>query len=103
MRVKFDWDDGNLAHAGKHGLSIAEMEAVLVGPPPPLIAPDVDHSMAGEQRLIAIGRQNPRKPVFVVFTLREREGQTFVRIISARRMREKEYRRYAEAHPPPRD
>lgn len=103
MRAKFDWDDGNRTHTRKHGISIAEMEAVFVGPKPPLVAPDINHSSAGEQRLIAIGRQDPGKPIFVVFTLREREGQTLIRIISARRMREKEYRRYAETRPPPAD
>jgi uncharacterized DUF497 family protein len=29
----FDWDDGNRTHCRKHGVSIAEIEALLRGTP----------------------------------------------------------------------
>jgi uncharacterized DUF497 family protein len=38
----FDWDDGNREKCRKHGLSIAEIEALFADAP--RIAPDVKHS-----------------------------------------------------------
>ena len=54
LRVSgFDWDDGNRTKCEKHGVSIAEIEALFRGAP--RVAPDPKHS-AGEDRLIAVGR-----------------------------------------------
>ena len=47
----FDWDEGNRAHCRKHGVSIAEIEALLRGTP--RIAPDLKHVHL-EDRLIAV-------------------------------------------------
>jgi uncharacterized protein len=42
----FDWDIGNRTHCRNHGISIAEIEALLRGNP--RIAPDLKHiSMTG--------------------------------------------------------
>jgi uncharacterized DUF497 family protein len=49
----FDWDDGNRAHCCKHGVSIAEIKALLRGTP--RVAPDLKHAHL-EDRLIAVGR-----------------------------------------------
>jgi uncharacterized protein len=38
----FNWDNGNRAHCRKHGVSIAEIEALLRGTP--RIAPDLKHA-----------------------------------------------------------
>jgi uncharacterized DUF497 family protein len=45
----FDWDRGNRAHCRKHGISIAEIEALLRGAPQ--IAPDLKHARL-EDRLM---------------------------------------------------
>ncbi len=86
----FDWDAGNRAHCQKHGVSIAEIEALLRGTPQ--IAPDLRHAHL-EDRLIAVGRTAQGRPLFVAFT-RERFGQPTVRPVSARYMHEKEAKTY---------
>lgn len=83
----FEWDDGNLAKCQKHGVTIAEIEAVFHHQP--MIAPDKAHSKV-EQRLIAIGSGAGTRPIFVVFTLREVDEETLIRPISARYMHKKE-------------
>ncbi len=87
----FDWDAGNRDKCRKHGVSLAEIEAVLGGQP--LIASDPGHSM-GETRSIAVGRTVAGRAVFIAFTLRMRGGRWLFRPISARYMRAKESQRY---------
>src|SRR3954454_13513800 len=87
----FDWDEGNRAHCQKHGVPIAEIEALLRGTP--RIAPDLKHTQL-EDRLIAVGRTAQGRPLFVAFTVRERFGQPTIRPVSARYMHEKEIRSY---------
>lgn len=57
--------------------------------------PDIDHS-GTETRFLAIGKANARH-VFVAFTLREIDGETFIRPVSARYMHKKEIDHYEEA------
>ena len=92
----FDWDEGNRAKCQKHGVSIEEIEAVLRGQP--RVAPDPAHS-AYEDRLIAIGRNRHGRPLFVAFTIRERNQQRLIRPITARYMHTREIRRYEAAGP----
>jgi uncharacterized DUF497 family protein len=87
----FDWDAGNREKCQKHGVSIAEIEAVLGGDPQ--IAPAPRRSFT-EERFIAVGRTPERRPLFIAFTLRVRDGACLVRPISARYMHAKEIRRY---------
>jgi uncharacterized DUF497 family protein len=89
-----DWDDGNLAKCQTHGVSVAEVEAVFAGEPH--YSPDEAHSV-DEQRYLATGRTAEGRPIFVVFTIRERGGRRYVRPISARYMHAKEARRYGNA------
>jgi uncharacterized DUF497 family protein len=63
------WDEGNRAKCQKHGLSIAQVEALFAHNP--RIAPDPKHS-ADEDRLIAVGRTTGRH-VFVAFTIRVKQ------------------------------
>jgi hypothetical protein len=87
----FDWDKGNRAHSQKHGVSIAEIEALLRGTPQ--IAPDLKHAHL-EDRLIAVGRTAQGRPLFVAFTIRERFGQPTIRPVSARFMHAEEIKGY---------
>jgi uncharacterized DUF497 family protein len=87
----FDWDDGNIAKCRKHGVPLADIEAVFMAGPD--VAPDMKHS-GDEQRFIAIGKDKAGRPLFVAFTFREYKGATFIRPISARYMHEKEIRAY---------
>ncbi|MDQ2861086.1 MAG: BrnT family toxin [Pseudomonadota bacterium] len=87
----FDWDGGNRCKCGKHGVSIAEIEAVFRGDP--RVAPDVKHS-GDETRFIAIDANSAGRPLFVAFTFRWVEGVRLIRPVSARYMHAKEIDRY---------
>src|SRR3954470_7988126 len=87
----FDWDAGNRAKCTKHGLTIGAIETCLRGDP--LIAPDLRHSV-NEQRFLAVGRDSGGRGIFVVFTMRERDGLTLLRPLSARYMHRKEIEGY---------
>ena len=89
--VDIEWDDGNREKCQKHGVSIAEIEAVLRGKP--RIAPDLKHSVM-EQRLLAIGRTSAGRSVFIVFTLRQYGDEQSIRPISARYMHRNEAASY---------
>lgn len=96
----FDWDDGNHAKCQKHGVSIAEIEALFRGGP--LVAPAPARS-AAEDRLIAVGRTGAGRPLFVAFTLRPAAHGLLIRAISARYMHTKEIRAYEQTIAPTQD
>jgi uncharacterized DUF497 family protein len=85
--VGFDWDGGNREKCRKHGVSIAVIESLFRSPL--AVFPDPEHSDS-EERFKAIGRTEDGRAVFVVFTLREHDGETLIRPISARYMRRRE-------------
>lgn len=85
----FDWDTGNWPKCGKHGLSQAEIEEVFARTPAVLADPFPE-----EARMRAIGTTAAGRHVFVVFQLREIDGQTKLRPISARYMHQKEIAHY---------
>lgn len=85
----FDWDDGNWPKCGKHGVSQEEIEEVLVGSPAVMHDPHPE-----EPRMRAIGQTDAGRYVFVVFMLRDVQGQTSLRPISARYMHQKEVTHY---------
>jgi uncharacterized protein len=86
----FDWDDGNRAKCQEHGVSIAEIEALFMNAP--RIAPDPKHS-DDEDRMIAVGRTNAGRPVFVAFTIRTK-NRRLIRPVTARYMHAKEIAAY---------
>ena len=92
--MKFDWDPekatGNLA---KHGVSF-EQGITAFDDPYSLIAPDPEHSSLTEVREWLIGKSD-MGVVVVVFTVRQ-PGNVH-RIVSARKAKRKERRRYEES------
>ena len=90
----FDWDAGNSGKCRKHGVSLAEIEAMFSGDDV-RVAPDPAHSQH-EDRLIAVGRTLQGRPLFVAFTFRRVAGRLLVRPVSARYMHEREIARYEE-------
>ncbi len=92
----FDWDTGNRAKCQKHGVSVDEIEGLFARPV--MILPDTAHATT-EERLRAIGRTQAGRYVFLVFTVRERGGQTFIRPISAGYMHRKEIDSYEKENP----
>jgi uncharacterized protein len=59
----FDWDAGNRTKCQKHGVTIDEIEALLLGDPK--VAPDPKHS-THEERLVAVGHSRHGRALFVV-------------------------------------
>ena len=90
----FDWDKGNRGKCQKHGVPIAEIEWLFGHDP--RVAPDPKHSSA-EDRLIAIGRTSTGRPLFVAFTIREKDGTHLIRPVTARYMHAKETAAYEKA------
>jgi uncharacterized DUF497 family protein len=80
--MDFEWDDGNIGHCERHGLSTGEIEWVIERG---LIEFDRDHSGV-EQRFKAIGPIPAGRFAVVAFTYRE--GR--VRPVTGRRMHDKE-------------
>jgi uncharacterized protein len=62
----------------------------------PRIAPDPKHS-ADEDRLIAVGKTNAGRPLFVAFTMRTTSGRRLIRPVTARYMRAREMAAYEKA------
>jgi len=92
----FDWDDGNSAKCRRHGVSADEIEDLFERPV--MILPDESHSIA-ENRLRAVGKTKLGRHVFLVFTIRIKHGQRFIRPISARYMHKKEVEHYEAQNP----
>jgi len=83
----FQWDDGNARKSTeKHGVGQAEAEEVFFSPRL-LVVDDSRHSHS-EPRFHALGVTRAGRRLHVTFTLRE--GNTRIRVISARDMHRKE-------------
>ncbi len=87
----FDWDEGNRAKCQKHGVSIAEIEAMLLGRPS--LAPAPKRS-ASEDRFIALGKTPAGRTLFVALTFRNKGGEWLIRQVSARYIHKKEIEAY---------
>jgi uncharacterized DUF497 family protein len=92
----FDWDTGNRAKCQKHGVSVAEIEALFSGPL--LIIPDTAHSQT-EVRTGALGKTSAGRMIFLIFTIRRKGDRRLVRPISARYMHAKEIVHYEKENP----
>jgi len=89
--ASFDWDNANREKCQRHGVPIAEIESIFEKPI--AVLPDPAHFHV-EERFKAIGRTSEGRYVFIVFTLRSRNGATLIRPISARYMHRKEVEHY---------
>ena len=87
--MRIEWDDGNWPKCGNHGVSREEIERLFMRDP--TVVTDEKHSEV-EVRLIAIGKTDGGRNLFVIFTTRERDGAVAIRPISARYMHAKEVR-----------
>jgi uncharacterized DUF497 family protein len=87
----FDWDRGNRAKCQKHGVSILEIEDLFTQSP--RVAPDPRHS-GDEDRLIAVGRTNAGRPVFVAFTMRTKSKRRLIPPVTALYMHAQEIAAY---------
>src|SRR5947199_8667 len=94
----FDWNRANRDKCQQHGVSIRSIEAAFEKPI--AVVPDPAHSRA-EERFKAIGATAEGRHVLIVFALRSRNGEIFIRPISARYMHRKEVDYYEKAAPSP--
>ena len=90
----FEWDNGNEGKCQKHGCSLSEIESVFHRTMN--FFPDLAHSQ-NETRYIAIGNTEEGRNLFVSFTLRQHEGETYIRPASARYMHKEEVEHYEKA------
>lgn len=79
MMTRFDWDAGNREKCSRR-VPTTEIEA-LIDDPQTLIAGD---PYEGETRFRALGHNAEGRPLFVVFTVRLKDGEFHIRPISAR-------------------
>lgn len=93
----FDWDDGNTEKCQKHGVSIDTIED-LFRAGELHVESDIMNSVV-EKRFRAIGNTRENRAVFLVFTIRDRDGDKFIRPISARYMHKKELDEYEKEIP----
>ena len=85
----FQWDEHNFQkNWDKHKVTPSECEQIFFNQPL-VIADDAKHSKP-EKRFFALGKTDLEKKLFIVFTLRSK----FIRVISARRMSQREKRGY---------
>jgi len=92
----FDWDAANWPKCAKHGVSKAEIEAVLNHEP--MVRPD--RTNRGEPRFNAIGRNAAGRTLFIAFAIRTVKGHKMIRPISARYMHRKEIDHYEQSQSP---
>jgi predicted DNA binding CopG/RHH family protein/uncharacterized DUF497 family protein len=70
----FDWDAGNREKCQNHGLTITEIEHVLIHAET-LIRPD-EKTRTSEERLLAIGRTSEQRYSFIAFTVRAAQQES---------------------------
>lgn len=86
-----DWDDGNWPKCGKHGVGRGEIDHALRH-----MTFRIPDPNASEQRYRTASRAPDGRPIFVVYTHRERDGDIWLRPISARYMHGKEVKEYEQ-------
>lgn len=91
--IAFEWDKGNIdKNLSKHKVENREAEEVFSNRPLKTFR-DIKHSQK-EVRFIALGITNKKRRLFINFTIRIRDGNQRIRIISARDQSKKERRLY---------
>jgi uncharacterized DUF497 family protein len=92
-QLHFDWDESkSRSNKKKHGVSFEEAKSVFLDPNARLI-PDPDHSDY-EDRFILLGLSERLRTLVVCHCYRE--GDSVIRIISARKADQKEISIYEE-------
>src|SRR3954467_231457 len=62
----FDWDEGNVNHIARHGVTTGEAEEAILDPSAVMLEIQDEE----EERVKAVGRTNRRRILVVVFTFR---------------------------------
>lgn len=92
--MKFEWDEiKNRANRRKHGVSFETASLVFADPFARMLQ---DRVVDGEPRWQAIGRVADELVLVVAHTVRNRNDEEIIRIISARKALKQERKRYEE-------
>ena len=93
--MKFEWDEEkNRKNIKKHSVSFEEAKTIFFNDF--IEKPDIDHSEE-EERFIAIGISYYTRELVVSYCYRIKiQGETIIRLISARKATENERREYYE-------
>ncbi len=86
--LAYDWDEANVGHIARHGVTPGEVESVL-GRKPVVIR--IEHR-GGERRVACMGETDAGRHLVVVYTIRERKR----RVVTAFPMNRKARREYAQ-------
>lgn len=90
--MRFEWDvDKERINRAKHGTSFSTARQVFDDP---LLVSSIDDRSELEERWITIGTISGDELVAVVHTYRELNGETAIRIISARKASRNERKHY---------
>ena len=92
MYDKFDWDDHNLLHTTRHGISPDESEECFYNEHLVIRKPHSE-KIHGETRFYLLGKTNGNKRLFIVF---KKLFDDCVRIISVRTMTKAEEKKYGK-------
>ena len=92
--MKFEWDEiKNRVNRRKHGVSFETASLVFADPFARMLQ---DRVVDGEPRWQAIGRVADELVLVVAHTVRNRNDEEIIRIISARKALKQERKRYEE-------
>jgi uncharacterized DUF497 family protein len=89
--MEFEWDSDNLSHIARHGMTPADVEALLDHPDTEFTAP---YTRGGQWHVMATGPRFDGRIVVVVFT--QRGGMT--RVVTAYPASPRTERTYREGH-----
>ncbi len=83
--MRFEWDEDNVKHIARHGITPEEVEQVVRGNPLLVEA----QYRSGEQRTLCAGRTAEGKHVAVVYTMRGERVRVVTAFVANRRLRER--------------
>lgn len=84
--AKFDWDDANTDHIGRHGVTPTEVEQAFHNSPLVVLAVQ---KRSGEKRVLCAGVTEEGRPLQFVYTMRRGRVRVITAHTAKRKVREK--------------
>jgi hypothetical protein len=84
--AEFDWDEANIGHIARHGVSPEEVEQAFANDPLAVIA---EQERSREQRVLCAGRTNAGRPLQFVYTVRHGRIRVITAHTAHKKLREK--------------
>ncbi len=78
--IEFDWDEANIGHVARHGVTPEEAEQVITNDPVDLGIEIVE----GEERFLNLGQTNAGRILLVVTTFRQERIRVITAFVPAR-------------------